>query len=416
MQLPRLDGQRRNSPWLMALLVAQAVAIFFLCCERPAVESPRVDAGVSFHLPSSTNDNDPVYLAQPGPWGKLIVTRIEIESPDQLALEAAPGLPPTQWFFDGYTPAQLETFFTGCDLTAAQRVELADTNAWRVATNGVTIFPAQELVLGLNVAARLKIYYVLAVSEENPFHYAPYVYRGGELAEWFGDSGVSPAVSNLVAQLVYKRGEGLCFSDLPLVLPLVMNRTERYSLLKTLSRSATMMVSLYVNPGSDVPTLEQYWERGNHKKDLGPLLDSLSLIKDGMTLDIVHLLPTFARERLYTYPAAADAGHDCFWTALNFFRAVPDEKFLDNTACMKELETNYAAVAKPVFGDVILLLRPDNTPIHAAVFIADNIVFTKNGGSEGQPWLLMEWDDMMAHYPESFAVHSVIFHPKELAR
>ena len=34
----------------------------------------------------------------------------------------------------------------------------------------------------------------------------------------------------------------------------------------------------------------------------------------------------------------------------------------------------------PQFGDVILLVNQDNVLVHSATYLADDVVFTKNGG------------------------------------
>ena len=58
-------------------------------------------------------------------------------------------------------------------------------------------------------------------------------------------------------------------------------------------------------------------------------------------------------------------------------------------------------------------MRGDNLPIHAAVYIADDVVFTKNGGNDRQPWMLMKWDDLLARYPQNDPIRPVIFHRKQ---
>nr|QMS48049.1 hypothetical protein WG33_0248 [uncultured bacterium] len=53
----------------------------------------------------------------------------------------------------------------------------------------------------------------------------------------------------------------------------------------------------------------------------------------------------------------------------------------------------------PTFGDVLMLVKPGGDIIHSCVFIADNIVFTKNGANPSAPWILMTLDDVVAFYP-----------------
>ena len=51
------------------------------------------------------------------------------------------------------------------------------------------------------------------------------------------------------------------------------------------------------------------------------------------------------------------------------------------------------------FGDIILFGKSEHEILHAAVFIADDIVFTKNGSLESRPWMLMHLDQMKEYYP-----------------
>ncbi len=49
-------------------------------------------------------------------------------------------------------------------------------------------------------------------------------------------------------------------------------------------------------------------------------------------------------------------------------------------------------------GDLVLLLDNQNKVIHSAVYIADDIVFTKNGINFAQPWVMMHEKDMVGHF------------------
>lgn len=90
----------------------------------------------------------------------------------------------------------------------------------------------------------------------------------------------------------------------------------------------------------------------------------------------------------------------------------PDDRYHEDAVWRGELERNYEAVATPALGDLVFLLRRDGSPLHAAVHIADDVVFTKNGGSERQPWILMKWEDLVARYPENYPVRTATFRQK----
>jgi hypothetical protein len=158
-----------------------------------------------------------------------------------------------------------------------------------------------------------------------------------------------------------------------------------------------------VSPATDTKALAAYWGKEGRAKDIVPLLESLRRVPGGAELDVAHLLPPMARQRLYTYPFPSEdqieLKRDCTWTALNFFDETPDDRFCDPKEAMAELRSKYYPIKDtPTFGDVICLLGPDNRILHSAVYIADRIVFTKNGGYFSQPWLLMDFRDMVARY------------------
>jgi hypothetical protein len=278
------------------------------------------------------------------------------------------------------------------------------------------VTPSDRLILELSSAARTKIYSVLAESEVNDFQFWPFTFRPGGFDEWFQKSGLSDSTLALVRRLTYSRGSSLCFSDLPQVFAQIPTIPERRRLWKTLSRNATLLMKLHVYPDSDIDALDSYWARGGRAKDIRPLLDSLAKVPGGITIEIAQLLPPFARKRLNSYPFppldSPGPAPDCYWTSFNFFSEPPDNRFIDPAIWLEELHTNYTAVTNPVYGDLIFLLRPDDTPAHAAVYIADDVVFTKNGGNFRQPWTLMKWDDLVARYPQNYSLRTVTFRSK----
>jgi hypothetical protein len=63
------------------------------------------------------------------------------------------------------------------------------------------------------------------------------------------------------------------------------------------------------------------------------------------------------------------------------------------------LDRDYYTILEPSqLGDLVLLTTENKTVIHAAAYVADDLVFTKNGEDFRQPWVLMHMPDMLETY------------------
>jgi hypothetical protein len=332
-------------------------------------------------------------------------TRILIEPPDEFLAPDYAIATPVRWVFPGYSAADLARLWEAAGLdSAAQAVLSGCTKVAGAPVATCTVEPPGEFVLGLGRSARTTIYNALAAFPENPDQQEPFRFRASTEDEWFENSGLAPATVANVRRLLYRRGTSLLFSDQDLVLPLLPNRAERLKLVKTLARKSTLLLQLRVTPASDADALAAYWGGGPRRKDVRALLHSLAHRPGGTLIDVAHLLPRFARARLFTYPTVADhagdANYDCHWTSLNFFNDVPDDRFADAGFVQTTLEQQYAPVNGPhQLGDILVFFRADGKAIHSCVYIADDVVFTKNGSSQVMPWMLMDLADVIAFYP-----------------
>ena len=68
---------------------------------------------------------------------------------------------------------------------------------------------------------------------------------------------------------------------------------------------------------------------------------------------------------------------------------------------MNEIRKNYRVVDQADrLGDVIIFVDAQGVTQHACVYIAGDIVFTKNGAQNTHPWVLMRLDQMRSLYSE----------------
>ncbi|MBI3881876.1 MAG: hypothetical protein HY301_17660 [Verrucomicrobia bacterium] len=348
-----------------------------------------------------------VVPGKPGPWGELHYTRISIEPPVELIRVEDAEKVPLRWVFPGYDPERLGRLFRAAELPEAQ-VQLL-LNLTTAQGDKLVTLPPPELALGLSRGARQMIYHALAASPENVPQSTAFAFNPDSLEERFAGSGISPAAITLFKRLIYPHGKFMLFADLNLMLPQLGSPEEKLRFLKAVTRKTTMIIELAIRPDTDVDKLVQYWSFGGRAKDVRPLLESLTRVPGGCSLDIAHLLPPFARRRLFTYPVPDASGQgarqDAHWTSLNFFNATPDDSLADPAVALEHIKNDYYFIAnEPRLGDLVLLMLPDARVVHSAVFIADEIVFTKNGASPTQPWRFTSVDGMVSYHAAFYPV------------
>jgi hypothetical protein len=371
-------------------------------------------------LPPATPTPDQPPLSASGSWGEIESFTITLERPDEFVALNGAANTPTRWFFGGIETAEFDGLLRQAGLEAAElRAKLLDPSHREVVTNGFYVTPGSDFVLSLAPEVRARLYSVLARWEENYDQQNPFSFRADAAELWFAHSGLPDATQQLVRRLLYRRGSALCFSDVHEVLGRLDKPADQRRLLKTLSRHAAVLMKLRVRPDSDVDRLIGYWGRGGRAKDLRPLLESLSFLPEGGTIDVVHLLPPFARRRLYTYPyPRADDQPllmDCHWTSMNFFRENPDDTFFEIGNVVKAIRDDYYPVSGPrAFGDLVFFLTQQGKPVHSCVHVADDVVFTRNGTSFLQPWVLMRLSDLLAVYPSDTPYRIVTYRSKQL--
>ncbi len=100
-----------------------------------------------------------------------------------------------------------------------------------------------------------------------------------------------------------------------------------------------------------------------------------------------ELLPPFARARYGTFPPR-DSRFDCFWTALNFFSPTGEGGPLVDSNVFDATTAGWTLVPLDQlrFGDVLVFRTETGVSVHAAVYLADDLVFTKDGWSMHRAW------------------------------
>lgn len=348
------------------------------------------------------------YTLRPGPWGEIKAQPILIEAPSSL-LTVNFRLGDGRWYFRARAPEDVSAFLRGAGLTAEQTAQVtARLQRVEDRENFFAAVPPENVVRALSPAVRSTLYDRLAAVPENFAQVEPFRTTDLHLDKWLDADKLPPGLVGEVRGLMWRRGSGLFFSDYNLVADKIASPAEKLELLRQLTHKSSVVLTLQV-PGEDqVGPLVDYYAVGGRRDKVEPILKAISEAGGG-TVGFATILPAFARSRLYRFPDAlpgSDLSPDCHWTTFNFFRqGAPDDALTSAQAVEKILRERYVGVkGEPRFGDVVLLTLPDGSSIHSATYIADDIVFTKNGPSMASPFLFSTIADMLAFYPNSESI------------
>jgi hypothetical protein len=351
----------------------------------------------------AVNPKDKTRSVHLGPWGELITRDIGLERPAEYLTEEVANPQPETWTFAGLNRDAVKLLLEKNGLTPGQAVVAIQS---AVETNsGTALVPSMDFLLSLDAKTRAKLYLGLAGQNVSVYIDFPYIFPDGNINSIYADSRLNPDDVKLLKQLVYDNGTAQQLSDYDALLSRIPTAERRVALARAMSRQSAVFAGLVIKPDTDIDKIADYWGHLPNVRftDIRPLMEALKVLPEGGNLSLFYLLPKFARDRLYTYPLPPQAGEpvmDCHWTTFNFCSDTPDNRFNNPVYAVDYISKNYYQIAAPsVCGDVLLLMNEKNEVKHSAVFLADNIVFTKNGNNYRQPWMLMRISDLLATYP-----------------
>jgi hypothetical protein len=371
--------------------VKQRLALFLLC-----------SLGC---LSAFAASGDASWKSRPGPWGDLEVRTVYLEAPDALLAAVAKPNAVTRWVFEQMSESGVRDLLQKHGVPAPMIVRLFDPASRSVSDNVVKLYPTVEELVSLPMAARSSLYRELAKSPANEYQRDPVYILGGDLDEWLSDSGLSIQQTALFRRLLWKRGEALAFSDIQALLTLAAGPEETRDTFRALTRVRSLIVELKLPLRVERSLFLDYWSAGMEDPSQLAFLRSMLRRRADQKIDITHLFPNLARQRVFTFPelewGLKGKFPDCHWTSLNFAAAVPDNDYLDTAKAASRLVGSYQTMEAPYrFGDVLCFLD-EGEGLHTCVYVADDIVFTKNGDSVLAPWVLMQLQDVESIYRRS---------------
>jgi len=335
-----------------------------------------------------------------GPWGELEYIPIKIEPPKELLPQLGGG--PARWFFEDRSPEQVAALLEGAGVEHRVVVGLSGTaELWSTTPEGTFLAPPVAFMMSISPAVRTSIYAELARSSRNRQQRDP-IPVSPELVESLASRGLSDSTIAQFRSLLYGAGPWQLFADFSTASSLIADGGERVRFARAILRADSFVVRLKLDPKTDIDRILRYWDPTGHSAAERPLLDALTRVKGGADINVLAFLAAMPGRFLNRYPDPSDpveSHADCFWTALNFGAEHVDGHVDDPEYVAASLRTRYQPTGKPpTLGDLIVLLDGRGAPVHAAVYLADDLVFTKNGYGLLHPWTLMKMSTMVDLY------------------
>jgi hypothetical protein len=353
----------------------------------------------------AVDPDDKTRTVRSGPWGDLIMHDIQLERPAEYLSEEVSKPQPEVWTFNGMKPDAVKALFAKNGLSPEQIAVAFAPGCFQEVGSGTQLRPSEAFLLSLDADARQKLYVPLASLGVSTFFDYPCIFPGNGIESIFNDASLDPDDLAMLKRLVYSNGGAKQLSDYPFLLGKIPTLERRVAMAQSLSRQSAVIAGLFIRPDTDIDKIAAYWGSmpNVHFIDIRPMMEALKALPQGGLLNLVYLMPKFARDRLYTFPMPPRPGEplmDCHWSTFNFASDTPDNRFDDTTYAAQFIQKNYYQIAEPSqYGDILLLMNDRQQIKHSAVYLAGDLVFTKNGNNFRQPWMIMRIPDLLATYP-----------------
>jgi hypothetical protein len=358
-------------------------------------------------------------LSLKGPWGQLETFEVLLEAPADLLRASEPKSVRTRWFFGKMKADAVAELIRVMVKPETLADRLCDRDRWLEETEGISVFPRTEDLVQISTESRVGLYRELAKFQENFHHVEPEILYGSSFEDWLKGSEVGGKAREFIKAVSYRHGSMLQFSDIPALLGLLPTEKERIDVLRALSRTPSLVAKIIINSTS-TENLSTYWHKGFRLKDTSAFMASIKRHKEVDRMDLLHLLPSGIRRILYTFPdpTASRSGYlpDCHWSSLNFFNTQPLDRLADPVQATAYTLEKFTPIEPPYeLGDVLFFTDiKTGDAYHSCAYLADDVVFTKNGRSPLQPWVLMRLESVKELYDMHFNTKISAYRRKDM--
>jgi hypothetical protein len=357
------------------------------------------------HKAESAEAAMPVFgqALHPGPWGEMYATRFTIAAPEELLPVRKLEEGGTIWSLPLAHYSDVVRLLEATGMPVNLQDELIGPEVLIQTPVGMEMRPEAKTLLALPAGPRKKLYQALLQHPENRGQFM-FVHQD-TLGDRFGGTHSGEHTLMLFKQLCCEHGDYLVFSGFSVVLAQLPTYEEKRDFMRGLTSQRTLTLRLRIKPSADTVALANYWGRGIKGTDVRTIFESIASTSDGGMLGIINVLPPLPSSQMFYYPVPDNPLNgpapvrDCHWTSFNFFQDVPDPQMYDPAYFMQTLKEDYTpAAGDPRYGDIALFSKPSGGVVHSAVYLADDILYTKNGATFTYPWMLETLPDLLKQY------------------
>jgi hypothetical protein len=340
-----------------------------------------------------------------GPWGTLEYRRYFLSLPKTWSWEGSkPG--PVVWQVADLSAAKVNELIAASPLTELEKALWKSTCRVEDTASGALIHPSSEFRWALLPQSRSMLYNWLATHPGNTALVGAFQYPSNTQQEWLQNSNLRAELTQGIKHFLYPSGAAVKFADWDLLDEFLASDHERTELMNVLCRQPYCELRLRLDQGSDLDKLAEYWGEWDRVELVRQVFKKTLGHHKYAYLPLAEILPSMPRRLLNTFPALSTdtvlPKPNCSWTAFNFFNRTPDQRFCDAGFVVETVRSYHDEISDdPHYGDILLLTDKAGQPVHAAVYLAGDFVFTKNGGHLTKPWAIMRMDDMKAVCPQT---------------
>jgi hypothetical protein len=338
-----------------------------------------------------------------GPWGDVYFTPFTISAPEELLPLRKLEEDGTRWVFPHANYSDVARILKSTEMPVILMSELMAPEVLVQTPHGMEIIPHAKTLLALPAETRKKLYKALLQYPENRGQIA-FIHKD-TLGERFGRHPNGEHTLMLFKQLCCEHGEYLVFCGYSVMLSQLPTYEEKRDFMRGLTSQRTLTLRLLIKSGTDTTSLANYWGRGMKSTDARTIFESIAQAPSGGTLDIINVLPPLPSSQMFVYPLPDNPLNgpaplrDCHWTSFNFFQNEANQQLSDPAVFIQKLKEDYIpASGDPRYGDIALFTKPSGDIVHSAVYLADDVLYTKNGATFTYPWMLETLTDLLKQY------------------